>query len=93
MILYCRKCGQVWEYSGTAEKETSCPGCKGYIHLQNNLVPEVLGDTGDYSGAILLGVSEENSIIYRDDHYGFVVEFYGEPDPYSRSEETQLSPS
>ena len=90
MILYCRKCGHVWEYTGQAEKETSCPNCQSYVHLKNNRVDQPLGDMGDYSGAMYLGVSEQNSILYYDESNELIVEYFGEPDPYSRSEETAI---
>ena len=90
MILYCRKCGNVWPYQGSADRETSCPTCKGYVHLKNRRVDQPLPTLGDYSNAVYLGVSNENSILHYDERYALVVEFFGEPDPYSRSEETKV---
>ena len=87
VILYCRNCGHVWKYDGAAKRETSCPGCKGYIHLENRRVNRPLPNGGDYGDAAYLGVGVDNSILYYDGFYGVVVEFFGEPDPYSRSKE------
>lgn len=83
MILYCRKCGNIWQYTGEAEKETSCSNCKAWINLQTQRVDEPLGPTGDYSDAKYLGVSEENSILYYDETHELVIEYFGEPDPYT----------
>ncbi len=90
IILYCRKCGHIWSYTGNAQKETSCSRCKGYVHLKNRQVDLSLPSLGDYSDAVYLGVSNKNSILHYDEYYGLVVEFFGEPDPYSRSEEYKV---
>jgi len=86
MILYCRKCGRIWKYMGSAEIETSCPRCKAYVNLENQRVDRPLGQTGDYSDAKYLGVSAEDTVLYYDETYELVVEFVGEPDPFSRYE-------
>lgn len=93
MILYCPKCGHVWKYGGAAETETSCPLCKSYIHLKNNRVNKSLPNGGDYGGAIFLGVSEADppTILYFDESHKAVIEYLGEPNPFSRSLETPVS--
>jgi len=78
------------QYTGEAEKETNCSNCKAWINIQTQRVNEPLGPTGDYSDAIYLGDSEENSILYYDETHELVIEYFGEPDPYSRSEETKV---
>jgi hypothetical protein len=90
MILYCRKCGHIWKYTGASEKDTSCPKCKSYVNLEAQRVDAPLGDTGDYGGSVFLGVSQENSILYYDRERSLLVEYFGEPDPYSRVEETYV---
>lgn len=77
-ILYCRKYGHVWEYSGDAENETSCPKCKSYVNLSTQRLDEPLGPTGDYSDAEYLGVSKDGLAHYWDNHYGQAAIFYPE---------------
>ena len=93
-ILYCPNCGYVWDYHGEAEKETSCPKCQGYIHLKNRRVDQQLPDGGDYSGAEWIGVSARDpaTIIYYDGVYNLVIEYLGEPDPFSDSVEHPVEP-
>jgi len=95
MILACAHCGYVWEYQGEAEKETSCPKCKNYIHLKNRRVDKELGDLGDYSGAEWIGVSmaEPPTLLYYDGIYTTLIEFLGEPDPFSRYETLKIKES
>ena len=94
MILYCQNCGYVWDYHGEAKTETSCPGCKGYIHLENRRVDVNLPDGGDYSGAEWIGVScaDPATILYYDRYHKVVVEYLGEPDPFSDSVEHPVEP-
>jgi hypothetical protein len=39
---------------------------------------------------VFLGVSKENAILYYDETRELVVEYFGEPDPYSRVKETKI---
>jgi len=93
MILYCKKCGHIWKYTGTSKKATSCPTCKKYVNIINQQVDCPLPVGGDYSNAEYMGVSAADpaTILYYDPVYEVVVEYLGEPDPFSRSEETSVS--
>jgi len=94
MILYCPNCGWVWNYKGAADTRTSCPNCKGNIHIDRRRVDQPLPDGGDYSGAEWIGVSDADpaTILYYDGVYNLVIEYLGEPDPFSRSEEHKVKP-
>lgn len=73
MILYCPKCGHIWEYTGKAETDTSCAKCKSYINLDTQRLDRDIPVTADhYSGAKYLGVTGEE-IIYWDASYGGVI--------------------
>lgn len=37
-LMRCRHCGHIWPYGGKAEKETSCPQCKGFVSLINDRI-------------------------------------------------------
>jgi len=88
MILYCRHCGHIWEYTGHAETETSCARCKKYVNISTQRLDQPLGPTGDYSDAEYLGVSEDGVAHYWDNSLGVAVWF----DPETkRLEETDNS--
>jgi hypothetical protein len=82
MILYCRKCGNIWQYTGESEKETSCSNCKAWINIKTQRVDRPIHLTNNKT-ATYQAVSRQNTLLYYNQEKQHLIEYNGKPNPYT----------